>query len=335
MKKRLRTSRAARLARRIRWALEGTLITAGLDSVLQHPRTGSRVILFHGIGDATHLPIRSRFLEPARFRMLLERLQSSCDIVPLQRFFSGELSPDRFSVALTFDDGYANNLVNALPILEDLGLPATFFLTGSALHEEDMLWPEAVDLAPEVIKAPIRISEELWELKYRKGLVSSVTGAPLKQRCKTADAPFLRDVIDQLAPIVRNGLQSERHLWRQLTEDEIRTLAASESAEIGAHGLTHTSLLAMPEERCEEELRQSKHFLERLIGRPVTTLAWPDGAYSRDLVELASQIGFRHQAAVDYRYPEDTDDPRIVSRLVVNPFVGAGVQERALRRGHY
>jgi len=310
-------------------------MAAGFDPILQRPRTGSGVLLFHGIADASHLPIRSRFLKPETFKSLLGRLTSSCDIIPLGRLFSGDISPDRFSVALTFDDGYANNLINALPILEDLDLPATFFLTGSALHGEDMLWPEAVDLAPEVIKAPIRISEELWEPKYRKGLVSSVTGESLKQRCKTADAPFVRAVVDQLAPIVRKGLASERLVWRQLNENEIRTLAASPLAEIGAHGLTHTSLEAMSTSQAEEELRQSKGFLERLIGRPITTLAWPDGAYSRDLVELASQIGFRHQAAVDYRYPEDIDDPRIVSRLVVNPFIGAGVQERALRRGHY
>ncbi len=328
-------SLAARSARRIRWRIEGALMAAGLNSVLQHPRTGCGVLLFHGIGDANHLPIRSRFLDPARFRTLLERLQSSCDIVPLERLFSDELAPDRFSVALTFDDGYANNLVNALPILEDLELPATFFLTAIALHGRDLLWPDVVDLAPEVVKASIVISDERWELKPRRGLVSSVTGASLKQRCKTADAPFTRAVVDHLAPIVHNGLQSERHLWRQLTVDEIRILAASKLVEVGCHGLTHTNLLAMPEERAEEELRQSRAFLEQLIDRPVTSLSWPDGAYSRDLVERAARIGFQHQAAVEYRFPEDLQDPRVIDRLVVNPFVDSGVQERALRRGRY
>ncbi len=310
-------------------------MAAGFDAVLQQPRTGFGTLIFHGIADASHLPVRSRFLKPEAFKSLLKRLKSSCNIIPLGRLFSGDIPPGRFSVALTFDDGYANNLVNALPILEDLDLPATFFLTGCALHQEDILWPDAVDLAPEVLKGPIMISDELWESRSRKGLVSTVTGESLKQRCKTADAPFIRTVVHRLAPIVRSGLDSEHHLWRQLNETEIRTLAASPFVEIGAHGLTHTNLQAMSISQAEEELRQSKQFLEQVIGRPVTTLAWPDGAYSRDLVERASRIGFRRQAAVEYRHKEDLVDPGIIDRLVVNPFVGAGVQELALRRGRY
>ncbi len=310
-------------------------MSVGLDSVMQHPKTGSGVLLFHGIGDANHLPIRSRFLETARFRKLLERLQSSCEIVSLQNIFTNDLAPNRFSVALTFDDGYANNLLNALPILEDLGLPATFFLTAAALNGGDLLWPDVVDLAPMVVTRSIEISGEFWEPTPRKGLVSPVTGTPLKQRCKVADTRFNRRVVDRLAPIVRNELRTESHLWRQLTEDEICTLAASELAEIGAHGLTHCNLLTLPATEAEKELSQSKTYLEQLTGHPVDTLSWPDGEYDRNLVERASKIGFRYQAAVEYKNREDISDPGIVDRLVTNPLIGAAVQERALRRGHY
>ncbi len=39
----------ARVARRLRWRIEGTLMSVGLDSVMQHPKTGSGVLLFHGV----------------------------------------------------------------------------------------------------------------------------------------------------------------------------------------------------------------------------------------------------------------------------------------------
>src|SRR5262245_61991916 len=59
------------------------------------------------------------------------------------------------AVALTFDDGYRDNLTVALPMLEALGLPATFFLVPSLLGREVVAWWERLGRAIASTPAPI------------------------------------------------------------------------------------------------------------------------------------------------------------------------------------
>src|SRR5689334_25421583 len=44
------------------------------------------------------------------------------------------------SIAVTFDDGYADNALTAVPLLEAGGVPATFFVVVDAVDSERELW---------------------------------------------------------------------------------------------------------------------------------------------------------------------------------------------------
>ena len=77
-----------------------------------------------------------------------------------------------------------------------------------------------------------------------------------------------------------------------MTSAGIRRLAASENAEIGAHGYFHTSLGLIPHREAVEELGRSKSGLEELTDREVTAVAYPDGSYTRSLVDAAEDIGY-------------------------------------------
>src|SRR5215207_9718003 len=68
---------------------------------------------------------------PQRFSQHLEILRQHTKPVSLRQLFEGLLNDntDEYLVAITFDDGYADNLYNAKPLLERYNFPATFFLT--------------------------------------------------------------------------------------------------------------------------------------------------------------------------------------------------------------
>jgi hypothetical protein len=77
----------------------------------------------------------------------LRRLKQLASVVPLEdaleALAAGRPLPSR-AVAITFDDGYRDNLDLAAPLLQDLGLPATFFLVPGLLSYEVRPWWEIV-----------------------------------------------------------------------------------------------------------------------------------------------------------------------------------------------
>ena len=74
-----------------------------------------------------------------RFEANLSFLKQRTNVVSLDDFFSGRLSSEKTNVVITFDDGYKSWATHAIPILKQLGLPATFFISSGfiGLSKED------------------------------------------------------------------------------------------------------------------------------------------------------------------------------------------------------
>jgi len=80
----------------------------------------------------------------------------------------------------------------------------------------------------------------------------------------------------------------------RLTEEQIRRMAADREAEItwGAHGVSHKDLSIMSPGAAEKEILESKHAVERLVGRPTEYFCYPDGKCSGEIKQILKQCGF-------------------------------------------
>jgi peptidoglycan/xylan/chitin deacetylase (PgdA/CDA1 family) len=86
-----------------------------------------------------------------------------------------------------------------------------------------------------------------------------------------------------------------RPTHRPLTAEEVAQLAESKYIDIGAHTVTHPVLSTFPIASQREEISASKRRLEGIIGRPVTTFAYPYGSrrdYTAETVSLVREAGF-------------------------------------------
>ena len=77
-----------------------------------------------------------------------------------------------------------------------------------------------------------------------------------------------------------------------LNRKEIKWLSQQPNFEIGGHTFNHIDLTGVSLEVAEEEMRNGKEALENIIGKKVTTFAWPWGKYNSDLIKRARVIGF-------------------------------------------
>lgn len=214
----------------------------------------------------------------------------------LAEFDGGKFSPH--SVALTFDDGFSNNLHVALPILDKFNVPATFFLTTGWIGSDSLLWTEEVALVlAQTKKSSLALHEGEFDCSGESARAS--TYRRIVRHCKPlADgerADFMARFRQQ-AQIdpdeLRGSPAYDDH--RSLTLEELDRLAAWPLAEFGAHTVSHPVLSRLGDSHAEQEMAQSRAAIEDRLG-PIKYFAYPfggEGDFGMRDARLARLIGF-------------------------------------------
>jgi peptidoglycan/xylan/chitin deacetylase (PgdA/CDA1 family) len=273
------------------------------------------VLMYHRVARVPCDPWRLA-VAPERFAEQIDVLSKRRTIVPLD-WLVDELEHGRTprkSVAITFDDGYADVLHDAKPILEGFRAPATAFLTTGAIgRRREFWWDRLSRLLLETPELPDQLtldaagSRQVWRVV--------TTGA----RARSDDVPALDrsalhlavwSALRPLGEATRDSVLSELEAWagrapaaragdRALDPDEARALAAGDLIRIGAHSVSHASLPALPSAEARREMAESRAALEQLLSRPVTGFAFPFGDHDAATEALAGDCGFHHACSAD------------------------------------
>jgi peptidoglycan/xylan/chitin deacetylase (PgdA/CDA1 family) len=223
-------------------------------------------------------------------------------------------------VALTFDDGYADNAEAAFPLLNKHGIPATFYLasgfvgsTRECLHHDLerllLLSPQR----PDQLHLLVAGKPFVWAMRLReaeKRIASPVGGWNMESKTDpTARHRACREIHGMLRvipPVEREGVLEQlrsqcgdpgpaRSTHRAMTWDQARQMAACELTDLGVHTVNHPYLSALPLKEQRAEILESKRALEEQIGQPVTSFAYPYGtrqSYTAETVGLLKELGF-------------------------------------------
>jgi peptidoglycan/xylan/chitin deacetylase (PgdA/CDA1 family) len=304
-------------------------------------RRGGAVLMYHQVVD-TPVSIWDTAVSPRHFREHMEALaDSGRPVLPFGAFVAalcaGRLPPR--AIAITFDDGYADNAAQALPVLEELGLPATFFVTACAVDAPgEMWWDELERILLTLPDLPDHLDIRIGE----RDLSFDIDGTPAdsigwfastdeprcgRQRALVAIWQELtpRSLDDKEAACVQlaawAGVDAEpRATHRMLTAAELARMAASTSAEIGSHTMTHASLPASDD--LAYELARSREALSAHVGAPVDVIAYPSGHYDERVRAATADAGYVAAASCDLGAVRPGTDPLAVPRLMVRDWTG-------------
>lgn len=301
---------------------------------------GPVILMYHQVGIVEN-DVWSLAVSPHHFAEQLDVLARRRHPVPLHEVTSGLSAGalDRLQVAITFDDGYADNLTNAKPILEQFGIPATVFVVGDAVGAGSEFWWDALDQIflgghplPETLRLRIAGREERWVVPAAAGgRAERVRGTP-RERLRRELWGQLRG----LAPDERWGLIGELQAWagvssavredrRVMTEDEVRELAADGLVEIGAHTATHPRLAALSAVEQLADIRRGKERLEGILGSEVTSFSYPFGGrldVSHATVRAVRAAGFARACTTRKGVVRPTTNPFRLPRLYVGNWPG-------------
>ena len=229
---------------------------------LRRRHKGRLVILtFHRIrpdGEpAAGRPMRNLEVSVSDFRRMLTWMRNRYRPLALADWLEGGVPPECASFAVTFDDGWADNFDVAFPVLRELGIPATVFLSTDAVENRVPFWWQTAGLPDE-------------EIERRKASPPGTVGA--------------RDAVEAAAR-------------EFLTWDQIREMGASGLVRFGPHGHRHLLLDGVSREEALADLRACLELLQQRIPEwSLPLLAWPNGNVREDLGAELTAMGLQAAA---------------------------------------
>jgi peptidoglycan/xylan/chitin deacetylase (PgdA/CDA1 family) len=280
---------------------------------------GAVILLYHRVAEDELDPF-GLCVRPERFGGQLSALRDLVHVEPLSKLVAGfaEGRPSDRAVAITFDDGYADNLHVALPLLEEHLMPATFFVVTDPVRHGGPYWWD--DLTTLVLRSLPRTAihvvvsgqEHEWSLDDAGGTDTTsdwrAWEAPPTPRAsaycglwgllRPLDSTARKAIFDQLRAQLG---ESRANIARPLTVDELFELARSPLVEIGAHTMSHRRLADLSRADQEHEVIGSKRWLEEHLGREVRGFSYPFGGpedYGADTVAIVRRAGFAYACAV-------------------------------------
>jgi len=267
------------------------------------------ILIFHRVLSVPD-PLLPDLPDIQRFDQILAWLKDWFNVIPLgdavARMKLGEL-PER-TAAITFDDGYADNLVNATPVLKKHGLNATFFISTGFL-DGGRMWNDTIIEAVRGAESSLINCEflglgqlEITTIEQKREalnhLLLAVKHLPSDQR---EDAT--RKISECSSSVLPNDLMLS---CKQLIE------LRDAGMDIGAHTVSHPILSSIDDKIAHREISEGADYLRNLLGERIRVFAYPNGKFGRDYsdkhVEMVKALGFDAAVATNWGSSDSTSD---------------------------
>jgi peptidoglycan/xylan/chitin deacetylase (PgdA/CDA1 family) len=308
---------------------------------------GAAVLAYHRVIDLDGDP-QLLHVTPLHFAEQLGVLRQHYRVVPLDTLVRrlNDGADVAGMVAITFDDGYVDNLRVAKPLLEQHATPATVFIAANYIGAQRGFWWDELeallletDSLPQRLRFRVRGRRYEWDLGADCLQGAQQQGAHRGWHVALGSEPTKRHhvyralhrLLYALPPDERDALLEKLRNWagrqnvarpdhRVLTKQELRELADSPLIEIGAHTATHPALALLPRQAQDNEIRLGKQHLEEMIGRPTTHFAYPYGSlssFNESSVAIVKSAGFASACTTFTDAVRQGADPYALPRVLI------------------
>ena len=226
------------------------------------------------------------------------------------------LEPGGRYALLTFDDGYYNNAL-ALPVLRRHAVPAVFFISTGHVLTGRNFW---------------------WDVLYRERLARAGRGPTAAEigGLKRLRADEIEDRL--IAEFGAAAFRPRSDVDRPFTPDELCQFARDPLVHLGNHTRDHAILTNYPPDAARAQVQAAQDDLERMTGVRPTTIAYPNGDYSDDVVRACQAAGLTLGITIDSRKARlpvspGTADALRLPRFTPDGAVSPRAEARACRCG--
>jgi len=297
----------------VNWAMRSGLFR------LRRTMTGRRhvILTFHrvrAVGERLDPFDTCPSLPADVFRQILEHVRDRFDVVTLSDLFKRAAGATPMA-AITFDDGWRDSYDVAFPLLRELELPATIFVTTGKIGSSQPFWQQALG---KLFRGRADRTGESDDQDLR-GVLLVERDVPLTADLyrRTVRHWKTLEAVDREGLLLRAGWKppaNSEHPRCFLSEAEIREMTNA-GIRFGSHTVSHPILPRESRAAMLSELTQSKSTLEGIVGEVVDTLAYPNGDWSGEVVRSARSVGYRIGCTTCNKRVSGRDDPLRLPRI--------------------
>jgi len=263
---------------------------------------GLRIICYHGFAVAEEYKYRSTlFIRDDFFRNRVEYLRrEGYPILPLRdaldALAAGRLPP--CSTVITMDDGWRGVYTVGLPIIRELEIPVTVYVTTYYVENRMPVYTVTVSYlfwraAPQLVHLPRGIGTFDLECEAAKAEEAA-------QHFGAALPPGDRlEFLKELAAALDVSFHEieRQHLFEVMDEQQLRALAAA-GVDIQLHSHRHQWPL-YDKEMVESEVAENRRFLQRVVSYPLEHFCYPSGVYGLHQAEWLAELGVKSATTID------------------------------------
>ncbi|MEX0686713.1 MAG: polysaccharide deacetylase family protein [Balneolales bacterium] len=292
------------------------IIRTKLSKVRRKLRPKGIILMYHRVADVDNDPWEL-CVTPANFKEQLKVLSCFDEVLTLHELSDQIMRKNRLkkAVALTFDDGYRDNLYEAKTWLEVYKIPATFFIAAGYINSNKEFWWDELErilLTPGQLPDKLKLDTKQfsWNLeedsilekddyqKYKNWTAGEHT--PTKRH---GLYNALWEMIGDYSPENQKDIMSNVTQWSgnghtgrvdyyPMTKNELIQFSKSECIHIGAHTSFHSNLSVLPLNEQKKEIFEGKQMLETWLKKEITTFSYPYGKFNKDSLNLVKEAGF-------------------------------------------
>ena len=275
------------------------------------------VLIYHHVLEQNNL-FDNVSVDKSCFRWQMRLIKLIFNVITLDQavdFLHHGKVPKR-AIVITFDDGYADNLTQALPILEEYQLPCTFFIAGSAI-KSGHLWNDDVFYAVEhTTRSSLDLTVfELGQLPTTTTDEKRSTANTIVEKFKYQAPTTQEDWLQKLL-VLTETTKGKRAL---LTEQELSLLSNAPGVTIGCHTMTHPMFSYISADAAKRDVVECRDYLAQLLQRPIEHFAYPYGEYGKHFhaehVNAIASLGFKSAVTTDWGAVEQESSFYLIKRF--------------------
>jgi peptidoglycan/xylan/chitin deacetylase (PgdA/CDA1 family) len=273
------------------------------------------VLMYHRISNVHLKPLAHLTVSTSTFDAQLKYLKYNYRIFSVSD--SWKLPFYKKGVVLTFDDGYADNFMNALPILEKYNIPATIFVCSGNIGKPDNFWWDELAIVFDVLPNEFLTPNNTEKVSKNKGTYRQLSSflTDLRNPEKTNWMNRLRKI---------NNIESiEDDSYRSLTKNELIKLGNHPLITIGGHSHNHYPLENESKDVQEKEIKKGNLFLKNILKKDIQYFAFPHGSYNKETKEILKDMDIKASfLANNYYSNEHKKRKGTVSRILITNISG-------------
>jgi peptidoglycan/xylan/chitin deacetylase (PgdA/CDA1 family) len=267
------------------------------------------VLMYHRINDEVGQKLAGLTVSTENFEKQLLYFKKHFQILRLEEDWN---SLKKTGIVITFDDGYADNLINALPLLEKYQIPATIFITTLNSNSKKEFWWDRLVFDYSNCDESFYLPNQSGKISKSNSSYTYITDYVHEMQNEDKEEWFLEfEKINRISFFPREE-------YRSLTNLELKLLSEHPLITLGIHTHNHYSLGTLSFEEQKQEISFSIEKLKELTTKAIKYLALPHGSYNLDTLKIAEELNLEGiLLANDYYSNKKNKHSKKINRILM------------------